>query len=131
MYFTITIVFEISYFNWSTVKWASIIICFIVNIYYLVYQIKIYYALMDFPSIPINDRRFDEFIYKYSYYLKNIRFDEDKVYSGKWGIYKLWFRPHNYHILSYIKKFMMMLTFPIFYQFGYAQIIVLLIIQIV
>lgn len=44
-------------------------------------------------------------------------------------MFKLWFRPHNYHIQSYVKKFLMMLTFPLFYDYGYAQVIVLMVIQ--
>lgn len=43
----------------------------------------------------------------------------------------MWLRPHNYHILSYIKKFMMMLSFPIFYKFGFAQVVALVTIQFV
>ena len=49
--------------------------------------------------------------------------------AGKCAIIKLWFRPHNYHILSYTKKFLMMLTFPLFFNYVYAQVIVLIVIQ--
>lgn len=38
-------------------------------------------------------------------------------------------RPHNYHILSYIKKFLMMLTFPFFYHFSFLQISILIVLQ--
>lgn len=58
MYFTLTIVFEITYFDWSNIKWASIFICFGINVYYLLYQVKVYYALLDFPSTPINSPKF-------------------------------------------------------------------------
>ena len=38
-------------------------------------------------------------------------------------------RPHNYHVLSYIKKVLMMITFPLFFRYPYAQIIVLIFLQ--
>lgn len=46
MYFTITIVFEIVYFNNTKLKWASIIICFLINLYYFIFQVRIYYVLL-------------------------------------------------------------------------------------
>ncbi len=42
---------------------------------------------------------------------------------------KHWFRPYNYHIMSYYKKFLMMITLPIFYSTKYAQVSILIIIQ--
>lgn len=129
IYFTLTIVFEVVYFNGSRIKWVSIIICFLVNVYFFLYQLRVYYALLDYPSIPINDPRFEAFVIKYSYYLKWLRFDDEGSEKGKWGIFKMWLRPHNYHIQSYIKKFLMMLSFPLFYNFGFAQIIVLMVVQ--
>ena len=75
MYFTLSIVFEFTYFDFSAIKWASIVACFVVNLYYFLYQLKVYYALLEFPSIPINSQKFEEFVIKYSFYLKNIRFD--------------------------------------------------------
>ena len=59
-----------------------------------------------------------------------MRFDEDTHLSRKCAIFKFLVRPHNYHILSYVKKFFMMLAFPLFYDYTYAQIIALICIQI-
>ncbi len=42
---------------------------------------------------------------------------------------KHWFRPYNYHIMSYYKKFLMMIALPIFYSTKYAQVSMLIIIQ--
>jgi L-asparagine transporter-like permease len=58
MYFTITIVFEVLYFDGSKMKWVSIIICSIVNLYFLLYQLKVYYSLLDYPTTPINNPKF-------------------------------------------------------------------------
>lgn len=42
-----------------------------------------------------------------------------------------WLRPYNYHLLSYYKKFVMMISLPLFYSVTYAQMGVLLFIQII
>ena len=40
-----------------------------------------------------------------------------------------WFRPYNYHLLSYYKKFVMMISLPLFYSVNYAQMSVLFTLQ--
>lgn len=47
----------------------------------------------------------------------------------EWSV-KHWFRPYNYHILSYYKKFLMMVSLPLFYGTQYAQIGVLMALQL-
>lgn len=42
----------------------------------------------------------------------------------------MWFRPYNYHILSFYKKFMMMFALPIFHEQPYTQISCLILLQI-
>ena len=41
-----------------------------------------------------------------------------------------WFRPYNYHFLSYYKKFCMLIALPIFYQVAYFQAAILMLIQL-
>lgn len=43
---------------------------------------------------------------------------------------KHWLRPYNYHILSYYKKLMMIVSLPIFYHTVHAQPAVLMALQI-
>jgi len=45
-----------------------------------------------------------------------------------WSV-KHWFRPYNYHLLSYYKKFCMMVALPVFYDSKNWQISVLIVIQ--
>ena len=68
---------------------------------------------------------------RYSFYLKYIRFNREGYDTGKCSILKYLMRPHNYHIISYIKKMMMMLALPLFYNYVYAQISALILIQII
>lgn len=42
---------------------------------------------------------------------------------------RYWFRPYNYHILSYYKKLIMIASLPIFYHITHAQPAVLCLIQ--
>ena len=41
-----------------------------------------------------------------------------------------WLRPYNFHILSYYKKFVMMISLPLFYSVTYAQMGILAFIQL-
>lgn len=67
---------------------------------------------------------------KYGSILKNIRFEEYKFDYGCSSACRNWLKPYNYHTMSYVKKLLMMLTFPIFYYSGQAQIICLVILQV-
>jgi hypothetical protein len=42
---------------------------------------------------------------------------------------KHWFRPYNYHILSYYKKFCMIVSLPLFYELNHCQPAVLVMLQ--
>lgn len=59
--------------------------------------------------------------------LKNIRFEDYEDISA-WSP-KHWIRPYNYHILSYYKKYLMIIAMPLFYQTGHAQMAVLIVLQ--
>lgn len=43
---------------------------------------------------------------------------------------KHWFRPYNYHILSYYKKLMMIVSLPLFYDTLHAQAAVLIFLEV-
>jgi hypothetical protein len=42
-----------------------------------------------------------------------------------------WLRPYNYHLLSYYKKFIMIISLPLFYSVLYAQMSVLFVLQLI
>ncbi len=66
------------------------------------------------PDTP----EYEELIVKYGSILKHIRYKEYKYEYGCKSTMKNWFKPYNYHIISYVKKLLMMLAFPIFYSDG-------------
>ena len=44
--------------------------------------------------------------------------------------FRHWFRPYNYHLLSYYKKFCMIVALPVFYDSKHWQVSVLTVIQL-
>jgi len=48
--------------------------------------------------------------------------------NEEWSV-RHWFRPYNYHFLSYYKKFVMIIALPLFYNLQYAQMGILLAVQ--
>lgn len=129
MYFTLTIMFEFVYFDTTkAVRFASAIIALLVALYYLIYQVYRYHDIMEFPLLDPQSQRFNEIVMKYGSILKNIRFEEFDYKKGCIPI-KAYFRPHSYHIVSYVKKLLMMLTFPLFYVSGNTALCVLMVVQ--
>lgn len=130
MYFTLTIMFEFVYFDTSkTIRYVSAIVAILVAVYYLIYQVYRYHDIMDFPLIEPQSERYTEIVTKYGTILKNIRFMEFDYQKGCMPI-KGFFRPHAYHIVAYVKKLLMMLTFPLFYVSGNTALLLLMVIQV-
>lgn len=130
MYFTLTIMFEFEYFTTTkTIRWVSMIICVLVTVYYLLYHTYRYYELMEFPLLDPECERYHELIEKNGSILRNMRHEDITLGKGCMPV-RSFFKPHSYHIVSYIKKILMMLTFPLFYSNGKIALIILFIIQL-
>lgn len=104
--------------------------CIAIAIYYLLYHVYRYYDMMEFSYVELDSPQYVEYVTKYGSILKNIRFQEYKFDYGCSSACRNWLKPYNYHTMSYVKKLLMMLTFPIFYYSGQAQIICLVVIQV-
>lgn len=99
------------------------------SIYYLVYHVHRYHELLKLPLLdPISDE-YAALVDKYGSLLKNIRYQESSAY-GSCLPFRAYFQPQCYHIVSYIKKLLMMLTFPLFYEQGNIVLGVLTAIQL-
>lgn len=130
LYFTLTIVFEFIYFNpTNPVRIASIVLCLLINIYYLLYHVYRYHDLMRYPKVELDTLDYDYFVVRYGHMLRNIRFLEYRNDERCYG-FRNWFRPYNYATVGYVKKFAMMMAFTCFYYESFAQPIALLVIQI-
>ena len=111
------------------IRWVSLAVCMVVTVYYLFYHVHIYYELMEFPLLDPTSVKFKELIDKYGNMLRNIRCENPRLDKGCIPA-RGFFRPTNYHALSYIKKMLMMATFPLFYSDGEIALIVLSMIQL-
>lgn len=130
MYFTLTIMFEFVYFKVSEpVRWVSVVIACLISLYYLLYHVHRYHELLKLPLLdPISDQ-YKDFVEKYGSLLKNIRYQEASAY-GKCLPIRAYFQPQCYHVVSYVKKLLMMLAFPFFYETGDIVLGVLIGIQL-
>lgn len=131
MYISIAMVLEWLYFQSQQeegYKWASFFFCLFMLGYYLAYELYIYYDLFQYPEAHINTRSYLVYATKYGYFLSKIRYKEYDISAG-WSP-RVWFRPYNYHILSFYKKFMMMICLPIFHEQPYTQTICLVLLQL-
>lgn len=52
---------------------------------------------------------------KYGYFLKNIRYEEYEDLD-RWSPTHI-FRPYNYHIVAFYKKYLMIFSVALFYQY--------------
>ena len=121
-------------------RWGSLICSALLLVYYFAYHLYMYYDLFQYPCAHIRTRSYLNYATKYGCYLSHLRYEEslgsiqaigDNYLGGSasWSP-KIWFRPYNYHILSFYKKFLMMVSLPLFHEHIYAQISVLIILQV-
>ena len=53
--------------------------CIVFNLYFLAYEMYIYYDMINYPKAQIGNEHYDYFVLKYGALLKNIRFEEYDV----------------------------------------------------
>lgn len=63
----------------SLQRWLSFGSCIFFNIYFLLYQLYIYYDMINYPSAVIGNEEYDYYTIRYGSLLKNIRFVEYDV----------------------------------------------------
>jgi len=79
LYIMLSTIMEWLYFSSSAERWLSLIICILVNAYFLMYELYIYYDLMKYPAAVIGNEKYDYYAIRYGCYLKNIRYEEYDV----------------------------------------------------
>lgn len=113
----------------NPVRIISLILLILINIYYMVYHVRRFYDFLRYPNVDLTSKEYDHYVIKYGYMLKNLKFMEYDDKASCWNV-RNWLRPYNYHTLSYVKKFAMMMAFTCFYYQGFAQPIALVIVQV-
>lgn len=75
MYVTMAAIVEFIYFEpTSTERFISAALCLAFNLYFVVYELFIYYDFLKYPSAEIGNRLYDYFVIHYGFFLKNLRF---------------------------------------------------------
>lgn len=128
MYFTLALLFEFQYFQDQPVRYVSVILCIVANLYLFGYQLYRYYDLAAYRYVEINSPDYERYVQLYGGFLKYLRYVEYK--PRKEGAWKFnWREPCSYHIVSYIKKVLMMFALAIFYERAEVQVSILILIQ--
>jgi hypothetical protein len=61
------------------IRWISFGLCILANLYFIVYELYIYYDMLNYPKAQIGDEQYEYYLIKYGSFLKNIRYEEFDV----------------------------------------------------
>ena len=68
------------YFEPSSMeRWISLGLCILFNIYFLAYELYIYYDMINYPLAQIGNKKYDYYVIRYGSLLKHMRFFEYDV----------------------------------------------------
>lgn len=77
MYITMAAIVEFIYFTPSSAeRLVSAIICIIFNVYFVFYELYVYYDMLKYPMAEIGNKLYEYYVIRYGYFLKSVRFDE-------------------------------------------------------
>ena len=80
LYITMASIVEFIYFEpTSAQRYISAILCVAFNVYFVIYELYIYYDMLKYPLARIGNRLYDYYVVRYGCFLKNIRFEEYDV----------------------------------------------------
>lgn len=80
-YISLATMLEWIYFDAASIeRWMSFGFCILFNVYFLVYELYIYYDMINYPAAVIGNSRYDYYSVRYGSLLKNIRFVEYDVH---------------------------------------------------
>lgn len=80
MYIVLHTILEWMYFDASVAeRWINLGCSVIINIYFLLYELYIYYDMMKYPVAQIGNKKFEYYAIRYGSLLKNIRYEEYDV----------------------------------------------------
>jgi hypothetical protein len=82
MYITMGAIVEFIYFEpTSAERFVSAIVCVVFNVYFVIYELYIYYDMIRYPLAQIGNKTYEYYILRYGSFLKNIRYEEYDVKS--------------------------------------------------
>jgi hypothetical protein len=107
--------------------YASFGVSIFAVLYYLAYEMYVYYRIIPFGSTEAGSKKYLDFIEKYSFFLRDLRFEEYSA-SLAWTPRHM-LRPYNYQILSCIRLILLVVALPIFHEYPYASLSCMMIVQ--
>lgn len=63
----------------SAERWISFMVCLAFLVYFVGYELYAYYDMIEYPLAEIGNQKYEYYVTRYSFYLKNIRFVEYDV----------------------------------------------------
>ena len=130
-YVGLTVAFEAVLFSRhpaAPIKYASILVSSLAIVYFLAYHTYIFYRLVPYARVELQSRKYRVFVEKFSYFLRDLRFDEYPPLSQWTPRHML--RPYSYVVVGYIRLVLMACCIPLFQSFDYGCIGCLLFIQV-
>jgi hypothetical protein len=82
MYITMASIVEFIYFKPSSAQRViSAALCALFNVYFVVYELYLYYDMLRYPLAEIGNALYDYYVVRYGSFLKNVRYEEYNVPS--------------------------------------------------
>lgn len=80
LYILMASIVEFTYFETTSLqRFVSAGICAVFNLYFIIYELYIYYDMLKYPMAEIGNRLYDYYVLRYGFFLKNIRYIEYDV----------------------------------------------------
>lgn len=81
LYVTMAMMMEWMYFDAASgERWISFIICISFTIYFVGYELYVYYDMIKYPEAFIGNEKYEYYLNRYGSFLKNLRFEEYNVH---------------------------------------------------
>lgn len=76
LYVTTAMMLEWMYFDAASgERWASLLICLLFTLYFVGYELYIYYDMIKYPEAFIGNAKYEYYLNRYGTFLKNLRFE--------------------------------------------------------
>ena len=106
---------------------ASLSLSIAAIIYFLIYYVYVFYRIIAYAYVESSSKKYAEYVEKYSFFLRDIRFEEYENLSP-WSAKHL-LRPYNYKVVSFYRVLLIIAAFLLFYGFSHGAISCLIVIQ--
>ena len=111
----------------SVYRIVSFSLSIVATLYFLIYHVYIFYRLIPYSWIEPASKKYSDYVEKYSFFLRDLRFEEYDHLSP-WSPTHL-LRPYNYKVFSFNRMVLIIAALSLFYGFSHGAITCLIVIQ--